>query len=415
MAELQTATNEVRDGLLPSCEVTTVRAECPLALVMGGGGARAAYQVGTLRWLARRYPNLDTPILVGVSAGAINAVMLAAHEGDFRTRVDALAETWSGLEPSDVFRTDGRSILRTALVAGLRHFTGRQVTSTASDVVDTRPLWRLLARVLGSDEAAFGGDTFPGIAANLRRGALRGIAITTTGYADGRSVTWVQGNGIASWDRPDRRSIHTTLGLRHVIASAALPLLFPAVEIDGGWFADGGVGLTAPLSPAVHMGADRVLAITTRCAGCPAEGGERLVNGYPRAAHVVGTLFESLFPDLYDSDAQAMERRNRIIASLPPAHRSGFRRIRPIVLRPSRDLGALANEFEPRLPKGILMMTGGREGRGGRSNEAISLMMFQPDYVTRLIELGEADAEVRSSDLEALLGVPPRGCPEQKG
>ncbi|MEK7799382.1 MAG: patatin-like phospholipase family protein, partial [Acidobacteriota bacterium] len=163
-----------------------------LALVMSGGGARAAYQVGMLRWLARRHPDLHVPILTGVSAGAINAAFLASHPDDFRTRVEKLADLWSHLTAEEVFRVDSLSLARNVLRLGLKLASGgAMVAPRTHAAVDTKPLWRLLERALDGR-----GDGLPGIEANLRRGALKAVAITTSSYTTGQSITWVQGCGI---------------------------------------------------------------------------------------------------------------------------------------------------------------------------------------------------------------------------
>jgi len=370
-----------------------------LALVMSGGGARAAYQVGMLRWLARRHPDLHVPILTGVSAGAINAAFLASHPDDFRTRVEKLANLWSHLTTEDVFRVDSLSLARNVLRLGLKLVSGGAMVAPRSHAaVDTKPLWRLLERALDGQ-----GDELPGIAANLRRGALKAVAITTSSYTTGQSITWVQGCGIPQWERAHRRSIDAKLGVRHVMASAALPIFFPAIEIDGQWFGDGGIRLTAPLAPAIHLGADRILAISTRYPRTRVEADQPAVNGYPPPAQIVGVLFNAIFLDLFDADALAMERLNTMMEALPPELRRDYRTIKLIVLRPSHDLGKLANEYEARLPGAFRFMTRGLGTRETRSNDLLSLLMFQPDYLTRLIELGEADAEVRRDELEGLL------------
>lgn len=370
-----------------------------LALVMSGGGARAAYQVGMLRWLARRHPDLHIPILTGVSAGAINAAFLASHPDDFRTRVEKLADLWSHLTAEEVFRVDGLSLAHNVLRLGLKLVSGGAMVAPRSHAaVDTKPLWRLLERALDGQ-----GDELPGIEANLRRGALKAVAITTSSYTTGQSITWVQGCGIPQWERAHRKSIDAKLGVRHVMASAALPIFFPAIEIDGQWFGDGGIRLTAPLAPAVHLGADRIIAISTRYPRTRVEADQPAVNGYPPPAQIVGVLFNAIFLDLFDADALAMERLNTMMEALPPELRRDYRTIKLIVLRPSHDLGKLANEYEARLPGAFRFMTRGLGTRETRSNDLLSLLMFQPDYLTRLIELGEADAEVRRDELEGLL------------
>lgn len=374
-----------------------------LALVMSGGGARAAYQVGTLRWLARRHPDLHVPILTGVSAGAINAAFLAARAGTFRGRVEELSELWGHLTTDEVFRVDSLSLARNVVRLGLKLLSGGAMVAPRSHAaVDTKPLWSLLERVLDAR-----GDELPGIDANLRRGALKAVAITTSSYTTGQSITWVQGGGIPQWERAHRKSIDAKLNVRHVMASAALPIFFPAIEIDGQWFGDGGIRLTAPLSPAVHLGADRILAISTRYPRTRAEADRPLVNGYPPPAQIMGALFNAVFLDLFDADALTMERVNKVTETQPSEIRRDYRPIKLVVLRPSRDLGKLANEYEARLPGAFRFLTRGLGTRETRSNDLLSLLMFQPDFLTRLIELGEADAELRRGELEGLLGGSP--------
>jgi NTE family protein len=256
----------------------------------------------------------------------------------------------------------------------------------------------LLEGILGARDGAI-----PGIEANLQRGELKAAAITTSSYTTGQSITWVQGCGIPQWERAHRKSVNVALGVRHVMASAALPIFFPAIEIDGQWCGDGGIRLTAPLSPAVHLGAGRILAISTRYQRTRAEADLPSVSGYPPPAQIVGTLFNAVFLDLFDADALTMERVNNAMEMLPLEKRQDYRTIRLIVLRPSRDLGKLANEYEARLPGAFRFLTRGLGTRETRSNDLLSLLMFQPDYLSRLIELGEADAEARREEIKDFL------------
>jgi NTE family protein len=370
-----------------------------LALVMSGGGARAAYQVGLLRWLGRRYPDLRVPIMTGVSAGAINAAYLASRPHDFRSCVENLADLWSRLTAEEVFRVDSASLTRNVLRMGLKLVSGGAIIAhRAQAAVDTKPLRGLLERMLDAR-----GDEIPGIDANLKRGTLRAIAITASSYTTGQSICWTQGSGIPQWERAHRKSIDTRLGVSHVMASAALPIFFPAIEIDKQWFGDGGIRLTAPLSPAVHLGADRILAISTRYARTRRVAVQPARVGYTPPPQNIGVLFNAIFLDLFDADALTLERVNTIAAMFPPEIRSGYRTIKLIVLRPSRDLGKLANEYEAGLPGPFRFLTRGLGTRETRSNDLLSLLMFQPDYLTRLIELGEADAEAQREGIERLL------------
>lgn len=374
-----------------------------LALVMSGGGARAAYQVGLLRTLARRHPELAPAILTGVSAGAINAASLAANTGPFPQKVEELVSVWSELTTENVFHVETGVLVANALRSALKLASGGFVRGGyVRSLVDTAPLRALLTRVCraGPD------GRLPGIAANLESGALHAIAITAASYSTGQSFTFVQGREVAAWQRAHRRSVLADIDVEHVMASSALPIFFPAIEIGGQWFGDGGMRLTAPLSPAVHLGARKIIAISTRYARTRAEADVPVVDDYPPPAQVLGVLFNAIFLDQFDADALTLERVNTLIAALPDERRTGLRPLRLLVLRPSRDLGKLANEHEPDLPRAFRFMTRGLGTRETRSNDMLSLVMFQRDYIARLVELGERDAEARASEIEAFLAEP---------
>jgi NTE family protein len=189
------------------------------------------------------------------------------------------------------------------------------------------------------------------------------------------------------------------------MASAALPFFFPAVEVDGAWYGDGGIRLTSPLSPAVHLGARHVIAISTRYARTREEADRPAVVGYPPPAQVAGLLYNAIFLDQLDADALHMQQINDFVAQLPAAHRDGFRRIELLVLRPSQDLGRLANAYEPELPRAFRFLTRGLGTRETRSNDMLSLVMFQTDYVKHLIELGEADARTWLPEIRSFLAL----------
>lgn len=369
------------------------------ALVLGGGGARAAYQAGLLRGLARHLPDLRFPIITGVSAGGINAAFLAAHPGNLAEAAEALVALWSDLTLDQVFCVDsgrlGLNLLRwaTRLISG-----GSRLAPRTRGLVDTAPLASFLRRHLPHRNGEI-----VGIRENLERGRLDAFALTTLDYGTGRTVTWCEGRSIATWERPNRISRETRICIDHVLASAALPLLFPAVKLDGSWYGDGGIRLAAPLSPALHLGAESVLALSTRYGRSAAEAAEPSVRGYPPPAQVFGTMLNAVFLDLLDQDAERLERFNRLLAKLPPEDRDGMRPVDLLTVRPSSDLGRLAGEHEIQLPGAFRFLTRGLGTRETRSPDALSLLMFEPGYLRRLIEIGEADAEAQRDGLLALL------------
>lgn len=370
-----------------------------LALVLSGGGARAAYQAGLLKGIAERCPELEVPILTGVSAGAINALYLAAQEASFGAAVDGLVRHWSGLSPEQVFRVDVRSLGKNVLRWGARLVSGgMRAAPQVRGLVDTAPLRAFLRQVLGVRD-----EPIPGIERNLEQGRLKAVALITTSYTTGQTIVWVQGRDIQLWERPNRRSRQARLTVEHAMASAALPIFFPAIQLGDEWFGDGGIRLAAPLSPALHLGASRILAISTRYNRSVSEADRPSITGYPPPAQVVGVLLNAIFLDLIDQDAIRLERMNRLLRKLPEEEREGMRIVDLLVLRPSRDLGRLAREYEPRLPRAFRFMTRGLGTRETESADALSLIMFQEDYLHRLIEIGYEDALARADEIGAFL------------
>ena len=370
-----------------------------LAIVLTGGGARAAYQVGVLRGIGRRLPDARFDIIHGVSAGAINAAFLASRGSALPAASQELAALWSSLQVEQVFRVDVGSLLRQLSRWMFRLASGGARVVETHGLVDTGPLEKLLRGALPQRN----GGEIAGIAENVARCDPKAVALTALDYGTGQTVTWVQGCEIQLWERPMRRSVRAPLGIAHVMASAALPLFFPAVRVGESWYGDGGIRLSAPLSPALHLGARRILAISTSHQKSFAEADLPATIGYPPPAQILGHLSQSVFLDLIDQDALRLERSNRFLERLPEAERQGFRLVDLLVMRPSRDLGRLAGEFEPYLPRAFRFLTRGWGTLETSSPDLLSLLMFEPHYVRRLIEVGEADVDARLEEIAEIL------------
>ena len=390
-------------SLTPLPEVPTPPSQHlgPLALVLGGGGARGAYQAGVVSAIASRFPALELPILTGISAGAISTAFLAANGKPVREAAAELVDLWLSVASNNVYRVDTSSLLFNVAKWGWRLVAGglSDRREHRQALVDTTPLAQFLRTKLSEDSK--GG--IAGIDQNIASGRLKAVALTATSYTTGQSVTWVQGRDLSLWERPQRRAELVPLTVDHIMASSALPLLFPAIRVDKEWYGDGGIRLTAPLSPALHLGASRILTISTRYARTRAESEVPLVVGYPPPAQVVGTLYNAVFLDLIDQDIHRLQMVNKLLGKIPDAARNGMRPVDILVIRPSQDLGKLARQFEPSLPPALRFLTRGWGTRRTASPDMLSLMMFQPDYLRALVELGEADVAADWKRIEAFL------------
>lgn len=355
------------------------------ALVLAGGGARGAYQAGVLIRLAERLTeDLPFRIITGVSAGGINATALACHRGTFRQATRDLMAAWLRLTVDKVFRANfgalSGSFARWLWMLGTGGVSpGFELRS----LFDTAPLHRYLEQTLDLD----------GVTANLRAGRLRALALSATSYRTGNTVTFVDGvTGLESWTRARRRSIHTRIGLDHVMASAALPILFPAIPLGDDFYGDGSIRQASPLAPAVHLGAHRLLTISMRYPRAQDEPEEAV--RYPTPAQILSMLMHGVFLDALENDAERLERINRTLKALPEgtSHPEGLRPVRLLVLRPSRDVGKLSQDLLDTLPRPLRILTRGLGASRGRSPDFLSYLLFERPYVERLMDLGYHDA-----------------------
>ncbi len=361
------------------------------ALVLGGGGARSSYQAGVLQYLADVFPETRFPILTGVSAGAINAAHLANYTGSFRQSADDLAKHWYSISTDQVFELESALAFSRRILG--KSFNRKHLSETVLRVeegqalLNTAPLRIFLEGILHPVNGEL-----VGVAENLKQGRLKAACLTATNYSTGQSVTWVQGSDIINWQRPNRVGIRTTLTIDHIMASTALPLLFPAVRVDNAWYGDGGIRLTAPLSPAIHLGATSIFVISTRYARSRREADEPVVVGYPPAAQVMGLLMNAIFLDMLDQDAHNMRLINDIVRKLPPQLRGRPRAIKLFMLRPSVDLGKLAGEYEFKVGGALRLLTRGLGTSDTKGSDWLSMLLFLDEYVDRLVQIGWEDA-----------------------
>lgn len=379
--------------------MTNSRQRPMLAIALGGGGARAAYQVGVLRGIAERFPDLKTPFLTGVSAGAINVAHLANHTGSFQQKCIELSDLWRKLSFENVFTVEPAKLFSRILRVGLR-LTIRLPPGVprAHGMVDTSPLRSFLNGSLGTDDGVL-----HGIGKNIARGEIAAVAITALNYRTGETITFVEGKEIERWERPLRKSVHVPLTVEHVMASAALPLLFPAVEIEDAWYGDGGIRQVAPLSPAIHLGADRLLVLSTHYEVPHSGPGLDKTIGPPSPAVVLGALYNAVFLDQLDQDVLQMERINELIRFTDARHRDGFRDVKSTVIRPHADIGAIANKYERKMPRTFRYFMR-RFGSGEtKQQDFISTVMFHPEFLGELLDLGERDASRYADQVATLL------------
>lgn len=373
-----------------------------IALVLQGGGARAAYQVGVLKAISEILPRGSSnpfPIITGTSAGALNAATLAAFAGNFREATKRLLYVWRNFRVHHVFRADTIGIIKTGLHWLVTMLLGGLGRYNPMSLFDRSPLYRLLTRYLPCEN----------IQKAIDNGQLYALAITATGYTSGQNVSFFQGKQtLSAWNRVRRLGVPTRITLDHLMASSAIPFVFPAVKINREYFGDGSMRQMFPLSAALHLGADKLLVVGVRYAGeqsRPASDGDE----YPSPAQIAGHVMNSIFLDSLETDLERLQRINRTISLIPDKHfeEGGvtLRPVEPMAINPTEDLEQIANKYAKSLPRAVRFLLRGIGAVNKESSSLISYILFEKPYCRELIALGYADTMQRKEEIRTFLEI----------
>lgn len=383
-------------------------------LVLTGGGARAAYQVGVLKAVMqiRRESNAPPgnpfPVITGTSAGAINAAALACRCANMDDAVRVLAEVWENFHAEQIYRSDSLGVIR----SGARWLTlfsvgwliARWRRARPRSLLDNAPTADLLQRMVSTEQ----------LKQAMRDGHLEALAVTASGYGSGLHVTFYDAvKEIVPWTRSQRIAVRADIGVPHLMASSAIPFVFPAVPLTAEgrveYFGDGSMRQAAPISPAVHLGANRILIIGAGRMHEP-PGPRAHSTEYPNLAQIAGHALSNIFLDALAVDVERLQRINATLKLLPPdaLARTTLRPIETLVIAPSQRLDDLAAKHLGSLPAPVraMLRSVGVSGRGedARGAALASYLLFEAPYTRELVALGVADTIVRRDEVRAFFG-----------
>ncbi|HSW53182.1 MAG TPA: patatin-like phospholipase family protein [Sulfuricaulis sp.] len=373
-----------------------------VGLILAGGGARAAYQVGVLKAIAellpRETPN-PFPVLCGTSAGAINATTLAIYATRFHEGVRRLNFVWRNFRVNQVFRADTPGVFANGMRWLAALVLGGLGRSNPRALLDRAPLRRLLQRTMPCER----------IQQSIDAGALHALSVTASGYSSGQSVTFFQGvSSLAAWRRSRRVGAAANITIDHLMASSAIPFIFSAVKLNREYFGDGSMRQIAPISPALHLGAERVLVVGVRYENPSAARAES--DEYPSLAQIAGNVLNSIFLDSLEADLERLQRINKTISLISADQlREGgvtLRSVDVLVIAPSADLEKIAARHAHHLPRSIRFLLRGLGAFNRNGSNLVSYLLFEKPFCRELIDLGYRDAMHRKEEILRFLDMP---------
>ena len=379
-------------------------------LILTGGGARAAYQVGVLKAIAEMLPRRAQnpfPVICGTSAGAFNAVTLAVYAQSFRLGVQYLDKMWKNFSAHDIYRADPLGVFNNTArwLSGLvLNGLGINKLNRVS-LLDSTPLAELLDRALPSEK----------IQENIDAGALHALSISASGYGTGQSVNFFQSvQGVQPWQRARRLGVSTNIEARHILASSAIPFIFPAVRINREYFGDGSMRQIAPISPALHLGATRVLVIGTGQVD-EKQPSRTKVDDYPSLAKIAGHAMDSIFLDSLEVDIERLSRINRTLDLVAEEIRlhMNLHHVEVLQISPSLSIEKIAGRYANKLPWAIRFLLGSVGAMRRNASNLVSYLLFEKDFCRALIDLGYQDAMSRKDEIMDFLGVTAESASEE--
>tara|TARA_R100000306_G_C4381983_1_gene145734 strand:- start:2842 stop:3993 length:1152 start_codon:yes stop_codon:yes gene_type:complete len=372
------------------------------ALILTGGGARAAYQIGVLKAIADQLPELTHPfpIICGTSAGALNAVGLAANGSNFRESVDSLVKLWLGLKSSDIYRTDFWGVAK-RMSHFVKSFLSGDEHDMPASMLDATPLKSFLGKVMNAE----------GLAAAIEQGGIKAVSVTACGYKSGQSVSFFQGgNHLEGWHLGQRVGMATRLEVDHLLASSAIPTIFPPVKINREYFGDGVVRNMAPLSPAVHLGAERLLIIGVSANRISAPQRVK-ARKFPNLAQVMEHMLNGAFLDVIENDIDKALLINQLINMIPSDTLAksplNLKPLDILVISPSEPIDQIASRHTDDLPPAVRKFLGQSKSDPEGGASMASYLMFERSFISELIDLGYNDARAHERQIEQFLRAHP--------